>query len=183
MPDITDSLDDGSAIERMMRRFYPDLIEDAYLDAARSGLAVSFDLENPYNQTVINRRAQQVRNVSDTTKDEIRRLLSLQSENGWSSEDLARMFESLADTRSKTRALLIARTETAAMYSEGSIAAYKASGVVKGLEWLTADDELTCEICAPLNGTRTDLDGAFAEGVSFPPAHPACRCAIAPIVE
>jgi SPP1 gp7 family putative phage head morphogenesis protein len=167
----------------MMRKEYRDLIVAAWADAAAAGISVSFDLDNPFVQTVLTRLAKQIRNVAETTKEDIRRLVGQQAENGWSVEELKQRILEKGEIASVSRAETIARTETAAAYSQGSIAAYKASGVVRGLEWLTAEDELTCEICEPLNGKRVDLDNSFADGVDFPPAHPACRCAIAPIVE
>lgn len=175
-------LDDGTELRSLMRRFYPLVIESAFGDASLAGIPVAFDLDNPFVQTVLDHLAKRIVNVADTTRDEVRRLVGLQADNGWSAEELAREIRQLAETRSKTRAILIARTETASAYSAGSIAAYKASGVVGSVEWLTADDEV-CPICEGLNGTRADLGHAFAGGVAHPPAHPDCRCTVLPIVE
>jgi len=40
--------------------------------------------------------------------------------------------------------------------------------------WNTANDELVCPICGPLNEQPEDVwSGDFPDG---PPAHPNCRC-------
>lgn len=178
--DITSALDDGAGAARVMGKFYPILIAQAWRDA--SDLGISFDLENEHVQTVLGKLAKQIKGVAETTKDEVRRLVGLQAENGWSIDELKEQIIAHGVTASKSRATTIARTETAAAYSQGSIAAYRESGVVSHLEWLTADDDLTCDICAPLSGKRVKLDSDFADGIGFPPAHPDCRCAISPVV-
>lgn len=182
MADILDSLDDGAKLADIMRRFYPLIIESAFGDASLAGIPVAWDLDNPFVQGVLDRLAEDIADVAETTKDEIRALVGRQAAEGWSLDELADAIETLADVRSRTRAELISRTETASAYSQGSIAAFKASGVVSQIEWLTADGEV-CPICEDLNGKRVDIDQSFAGGVAHPPAHPNCRCAILPVVE
>jgi hypothetical protein len=66
------ALDSGDTIERLMRPYYVQLAKLAFDDAnADHGLGVAFDLDNPYVQTVIDGLAKQVRNVTDTTKQQI----------------------------------------------------------------------------------------------------------------
>lgn len=43
-------------------------------------------------------------------------------------------------------------------------------------EWKTRLDELTCPICAGLNGERAKIGGTYPGGFNRPPAHPNCRC-------
>jgi SPP1 gp7 family putative phage head morphogenesis protein len=179
MPDATDNLDDGTEIARLMRRWYPLVIESAWADASLAGVPVSFALDNPFVQTVLGQLAKQIKGVADTTKDDIRRLVGQQAEEGWSVEELQRRIREKGDISGRTRALLIARTETAAAYSQGSLAAYKASGVVSGVEWLVSDP---CPICAELDGKVVKLGDEFAPGIDAPPAHPQCTCAIAPVI-
>ena len=78
------------------------------------------------------------------------------------------------------RAELIASTEITNVYAQGTLAGYRESGVVKKIEWRTARDEMVCDICRPLHGTRTTLAGTF--NGYFPSAHPRCRCWIAGVV-
>lgn len=42
--------------------------------------------------------------------------------------------------------------------------------------WNTAHDDLTCPICAPLNGKIVRAGEPFAAGIYNAPAHPNCRC-------
>lgn len=47
-------------------------------------------------------------------------------------------------------------------------------------EWVTAEDERTCVICNPMNGSTANIGGVFTlksgQVVPGPPVHPRCRC-------
>lgn len=178
--DPTAGLDDGSAVAKLMRAYHQQLIETAFADAADL-VDVAFDLDNPFVQTVLNELAKKVRGVAETTKEDIRLLVGRGADEGWSVERLQKEIREKGDIASRSRAMLIARTESAAAYSQGSIAAYRASGVVKQTAWLLGPDP--CEICQALDGLTADLGDEFADGISAPPAHPNCTCALSPIVE
>lgn len=49
--------------------------------------------------------------------------------------------------------------------------------------WVTAQDELVCPICAPLDGQIVPLGSTFEGEVNFvvPSAHPNCRCIVVPV--
>lgn len=70
------------------------------------------------------------------------------------------------------RATLIARTETLRAHNEGRKTFYDQVGVTK-MEWITAEDERTCPVCAPMNGKVYDIKGDVTA-----PLHPACRCSV-----
>lgn len=93
------------------------------------------------------------------------------------------------------RGYLIARTELAFAYNQGSY-----DGVKQAMEagyatsarkiWLTAEDERVCPECGGLEGKTIELDGDFDFRTKLaipqnptirrvPPAHPGCRCAVA----
>lgn len=175
MPDPTDSMDDGDAIEVLMRRYYPLIVENAFGDASLAGVPVAFDLENEFVQDVIDRLAHNVRNVAETTKDEIRALVAKQVKEGWSMERLQEEIVARGQIASRTRALTIARTETGTAYNLGSIAAYRA-GDVTHVDVLDGDDD---EPCASANGSRWTLEEAEAN----PLGHPNCVRAFSPVVE
>lgn len=158
-----------------MYKWYPLIVEDAFGDASMAGVPVAFDLENEYVQTVLDQLADKIKDVADTTKDEVRALVGRQAQEGWSVEELARQLEDLAEVRSRTRALLIARTETGQAYNLGSLAAYRTAGVTH-VEVLDGEDD---EVCASANGQRWTLEEAAAN----PLGHPNCVRAFAPIVE
>lgn len=173
--DATADLDDGTELARLMRRFYPLVIEDAFGDASLAGIPVAFDLENEHVQTVLDRLANDVQRVAETTKEEIRRLVGQQASEGWTIEELARRIRELGETRSRTRATTIARTETGTAFNLGSVAAYRV-GNVSQVEVLDGDDD---EPCRSANGARWTLDEAEAA----PLGHPNCTRAFSPVVE
>jgi SPP1 gp7 family putative phage head morphogenesis protein len=180
-PKKAPTLDSGDTIERLMRPYYVQLAKLAFDDAnADHGLGVAFDLDNPYVQTVINQLAKQVRGVTDTTKQQIADITGRAAAEGWSNEQLAHQIRQLGVDMSRSRSLTIARTESASGYTQGSISAYQASGVVSGTTWLMGPD--SCDICQALDGSTADLGGEFADGISGPPAHPRCTCVLVPII-
>jgi hypothetical protein len=72
------------------------------------------------------------------------------------------------------RASMIATTEVTRASSEGEQAFARElqnMGLQPVLVWNTANDDIACPICAPLNG-KAQQDG----WVNPPPAHPNCRC-------
>lgn len=174
-------LDDGAAIERLMRRFYPLVIEAAVLDAEdQMGITGAFDLDNPRVQDVLDRLAGQVRGVAATTKADIQKLVGEAADKGWSHEELAKAIRDAGEIDSVSRSVMIARTETATAYTAGSRLAYADSGVVGKVEWIATDP---CPICAPYAAQKAELDGGFDGGLDGPPAHPNCRCALLPVLK
>lgn len=119
-----------------------------------------------------------VRGIEATTQSVARDELAAWMGTGRPYGDLVSRLEPLFG---RERAKLIATTEITRAYAEGSIKTYQASGVVIGAEWLTARDAKVCKICEPLEGVRATLSGGWA-GILRPPAHPGCRCAVAPVV-
>lgn len=98
--------------------------------------------------------------------------------NGESIDDLASRVSDLLEDES--RGDIIARTESARAASVASMDEYAANGVT-AKEWLTFDP---CDICEENEADGAiGLDEVFASGDSEPPAHPNCRCAIAPVVD
>lgn len=181
MTDVLDVLDDGTEIATVMRRFYPLVLEQAAADVQdQLGVDLAFNLNNPAVLQVLDTLAGQVRDVADTTRDEIRTLTGQATQEGWSPAKLASAIRDHGVTASKTRSELISITESARAYSQGSLLAYQESGVVQGTQWITTDP---CPICAPLDGKVVELGGVFADGIDAPPAHPRCRCALIPVLK
>lgn len=101
----------------------------------------------------------------------------------------------------KYRAERIARSEVVRASNFAAREAYDQSGVVKGLEWLTTNDDVTCPYCAPLDGKKVKLDEAFFEKgdtvqgedgtsidldyeiIEHPPLHVNCRCTVVPVIK
>lgn len=126
--------------------------------------------------------------IDESTRDYLREYVRGAMQEGWSNDKLA---DELKDAYafSDDRAMMIARTETAKASSTGALEGYKASGVVEGKRWLTAEDDKVSEECEANgksgpngDGILADLDGMFPSGDAAPPVHPNCRCALLPVV-
>ena len=79
----------------------------------------------------------------------------------------------------KDRSEMIARTETADTLEQAFVDRSKAMGVT-GKQWVTHDP---CEICeANEDEGVVPIDHVFSSGHERPPAHPNCRCALAPVM-
>jgi SPP1 gp7 family putative phage head morphogenesis protein len=87
-----------------------------------------------------------------------------------------------ADRLKSARATMIARTEIQIAQNAGRYEGWKQAweeGYVDPNSmkmWVTALDERTCEICAPLNGEIVPWNGIFSVGLEAPIVHPHCRC-------
>lgn len=173
------SIDFGDEAAALFNRWHPILVEQAFVDgAAALGVELAFDLANDEVQAILVELATLVRKVADTTRDEIRGLVGRQAAEGWDLGRLADEIGQLAFDHAKTRAELIAVTETASAYSRGSMLYYSGAGV-KRVTWLVTEP---CPDCEKNQGAIVDLGADFPSGHPHPPAHPRCRCAIAPIV-
>ena len=82
----------------------------------------------------------------------------------------------------RKRSEMIARTENAIAQNQGRLQGWKQandSGLVDPASykmWITAGDERTCDICAPMDGEIVPWLGTFSIGVEMPIVHPNCRC-------
>jgi SPP1 gp7 family putative phage head morphogenesis protein len=105
---------------------------------------------------------------------------------GMSYDDAVARAEKLGDKYRdrlwRQRAERIARTEIAEAANQGRLLSWQEANA-QGLlpvgttkKWVTALDERTCPICAPLNGKIVAWDAEFSIGKQMPTAHPNCRC-------
>lgn len=177
---------DAATLQAAVADLWPDLLGTGYADAGDLlPVTVRFDQANPAIQRVLTELAADLVGVSDTTRAEVQALVGQAAAAGWTGADLARQIRGLTEIAAgadashvAARAQLIATTESARAYTLGARQAYADSGVVAAVEWLTTD--AACDVCGPLDGQQAPLDGTFA-GL-LPPAHPACRCALLPVV-
>lgn len=129
---------------------------------------------------------EKVHDITVTTRDFISKELQTWIQSGGPLQDL---MDALAgDVYSDYRAFMIATTEVTRAYTEGNLDAWRISGVVSGKQWFTAEDDIVCDICGPLDGSTIGLEeegykGYLDEMVGGPPAHVNCRCWLQPIVE
>lgn len=177
-------LDLGAGLTTLLRRAYVDLLAAAHGDAVDAlGFEAAFDVELAEVQEVLKGVGKRAEGITRTTRRQLQALVGRAAAEGWSNERLAQEILKLGKIQTPRRARIIATTETAYAYSAGSLLAYKRSGVVGKVQWLTAPDEQVCEICKPLDGKTVTLGKAFLPGITHPPAHPMCRCVLIPVVD
>lgn len=116
--------------------------------------------------------------LNKTTLDRIGTKLADALDGGWTDTELAdELIGILGDAE---RALTIATTEMNRAMSAASTDSYKEFGVDQ-VEWLTADP---CDECAENEDAGAiPLGDEFPTGDTEPPAHPNCRCSIAPVID
>lgn len=175
--DIADWDGFADEAEALLRRYYPQLLELAYSDAGDllGDDSIRWDLSNPRVKDVIDGLAEKIRGVAESTKEDVRRWIEVGTEEGLSVDKIAEQIRSNAANISPSRALTIARTESAVAYSSGAILAYGDAGVTR-VEVLDGDED---EACAAANGQIWTLEEAMQE----PIAHPNCTRAFAPVVD
>lgn len=123
------------------------------------------------------RAAELVSEVSDSTKEMLRSIITQALEEGPSAKELAgRIQDSTAF--SDARADLIARTELRNAHNAGQLAGYQAAtemGIALKKTWIAADEP--CPICEENEAEGPiDVDEAFPSGDDAPTAHPNCEC-------
>lgn len=88
--------------------------------------------------------------------------------------------DSIMSKIGKTRARVLARTETIRAYNEAQLNSYEqlgAMGVKVEAEWSAAEDDRVCSLCEPLDGVVMSID----EARGSIPRHPNCRCSWLPV--
>lgn len=95
---------------------------------------------------------------------------------GDSMDKVAKAIDDRIDSIGRSRAEVLARTETMKAFNEGSLTQYDKHGITE-VEWLAAPGDRTCDECMSLDGQRFPID-------SKPdcPLHPNCRCIILPVI-
>lgn len=95
---------------------------------------------------------------------------------------LEELIERLIPIFGETRANAIAITEITRLYAQANIEAWRSTGVVEGKRLMTAEDELVCPICGPVDSEEVGLDEVFSTGDQHPPFHVRCRCWVNPVL-
>lgn len=128
--------------------------------------------------------------VSRTTQEQLRLALQIGFEEGDSTASLVeRVQEVFAGTIRATapRALMIARTEMAAVAGQGAVDGYRDAGVEEH-EWLSARDSAVRDEHR-IDGERVPVGQSFSNGLAFP-GDPGgepenvinCRCTTVPVI-
>ena len=157
-------------------------LEEAGVDIEASGDV--FALANPRATSyAAERAAALITELEEGTRTLIRKTIATAIAEQWSVNELADAL-SKDYAFSPQRAATIASTEMNDALTQSQLAAWKESGVVVAKRWLLSNDEGVCPICtANADEGRVELAKSFASGDDGPPAHPNCRCSVAPIVD
>lgn len=120
--------------------------------------------------------------ITDSTRDMLKSTLVKALDEGWSNTHLADEIENNF-AFSASRAETIARTELKRADTQGSLEAYKASGMVEGKESLLSEDHDDDDECDDnADAGVIPLDEDFPSGDDAPPYHPRCNCDITPVL-
>lgn len=190
-------LDDDwwDAEEEVMAEFILPTVEDIAVAGVVGGAAAVEALGIAGDWALVNSWAKSwaryadfdlVKGITKTTRDKISEALMEHVETGSRLDELITKLEPVFG---KERAAAIATTETTRIYSEANMKLWSTAGVW-GKQWVTANDELVCDICGPLDGKMIELDSEDFEGyfksevvgVAGPPAHVNCRCYLQPVL-
>lgn len=105
-------------------------------------------------------------------------------------EPLSALIDRVADVFGRSRAEAIGITETTRIFSQANVEYWKRTRMLSKV-WVTANDELVCDICGPQDQKvipidETGFNGVFSGvkvDVPYPPAHVRCRCYLLPSTE
>lgn len=173
---------------QLLYRVVFPLMKEAALDAAK-GAIDQLEVEGGVDWTLVNEAALQlaerhafelVTGMTRTTQGLVQDAVAQ-----WIGSDasLDELIESLAPIFGAPRAKNVAVTEVTRVFAMANIEAWRASEVVEGVAWMTAEDDLVCPICNPLGDKAPEpLDALNFDGYKHPPAHPSCRCWLRPVV-
>lgn len=131
-------------------------------------------------RSMLDRAGITIKSIAEHRLEELADVLAQAADEGWSSSRLARLLRDVLDDPRWAR--MVAVTEGARASTASTLARYLANGV-EGKEWMSAEDQRVCQDC-----NDNELEGAiplsayFESGDDGPPAHPDCRCAIAPAI-
>ena len=116
--------------------------------------------------------------VLDTTRDELRDLLSIALDEGMTPAEVAAEIHD-GWAFSEARASTIARTELASAHAQGSLAAWKESGVVEMKQAiLGSEHDLDDECDENADDGPIPIDEVFSSGDDMHPFHPNCVCVV-----
>lgn len=116
--------------------------------------------------------------ITDTTRDELRQLISKAFSEGMTPADLETAIEDSFQF-SSARAEMIARTEMSKAHIQGALDAAKASGLVTHkFSMLSGNHDLDDECDDNADEGEIELEKDFPSGDDGPPFHPNCVCTL-----
>lgn len=137
----------------------------------------SKQLDKPAIEWLKTHSLQLAKLLNGTTIEQLRATLSEGFAQGESVSKLTKRVVEYYGKANQIRSAMVARTETIAAAVEGNLQGYEKSGVAT-VEWYTALDGRTCDICGPNHGSEYELKKTHG----LIPAHPNCRCVFVPVI-
>lgn len=149
------------------------------------GVEVGWDVSNPNIQRVLSELATRVVGITETTRDDVQRVVGDSLQEGASLSDIADNLRGLFVETYQGRSETVGRTESMTAYNKTSTLSYQESGVVASVELVDnpahdedygASDGLTC---ASRDGLIVALDRVDAHIAA---EHPNGSLAIIPVL-
>lgn len=190
----------GVSLTAVVRGVLRDVYTDGYLIGDRSAIALLTDeiadwggwtpgdteaaleiLAGDRSLTALLDEAEvHINSIAAHRMDELALELARALENGDSVDTLA---SALADILDDPRwAYTVATTELNRAMSSATLNRYARNGI-EASYWMTAEDERVCPDCGGNEDAGAiPISQPFPNGSYQPPAHPSCRCALAPVV-
>lgn len=124
----------------VLERHYLRAGEAAYRSAAAElGIGISWSLENPGPRRLVDRLGTRIVGISETTRQDVARVLAEEMATGTSPQQMAAAIEDLFAQTYKNRALTVGRTESQFGYNVSAAEAYRESGVVAQVQLFDND--------------------------------------------
>ena len=159
-------------------------VEFAMTEEVRKALKTSIQLmSDSYNQTTLSLLE---KTLADGLAD------------GIGLDEMTKNISNIYEFSDDVRARQVAQTEVFRVGNESTRLAWQQSGVVKSIKWYTAEDEMVCDFCGPLQGKTVGIEETFFNkgdeaigesgakmpltysDVANPPLHVSCRCYVRP---
>lgn len=121
----------------------------------------------------------EMKGLTDVMGQQLNRILAQGIADGTGVERIARQMTAVISGLSRSRALMIARTEIIHAHAEGQLDAFDKLGVQElgvSAEWSTAGDDRVCPRCHRYEGQVFSIQAARG----MIPLHPNCRCSWKP---
>jgi SPP1 gp7 family putative phage head morphogenesis protein len=131
-------------------------------------------------QRLLNEAGVTINSIAQNRLDDLAQALADGLDSGDSVDEIAAALTGVLDDASW--AYMVALTETTRAVSYATQQTYLANGIQLN-NWITALDQRVCLACDQ-NEAYGDVPVGqdFPSGQSMPPAHPACRCALSPVL-
>lgn len=168
---LEDFMNLAAEMEVLTRLYQPIILEifteigqaEASQAIEAGGLGVDFDVRNPKIQAAIDMRLNKIARTSNTTYDDIKRILWTGYQNQLSIDEIARDIVRKFSQYNLKRATLIARTEMTGIANGASRLAWSENGATHKI-WIATLDDLTRDYHVMYNGERVPIDAYFMAG-------------------